>query len=400
MEIISYVGFSCYGSTSSAATKKIRPTFPLHIPNLKKTRTKKYHAPNIARSSYTQSKTQFSTQSQINIKSVAKFCGRHTWFLWSVCFCIASIFASYSLITFLKNHTGPINLRFSEDTLEIETLNEIMASFALEENIDSETGEILGIESASKESAFHSAVTFQEYTVKNGDTISGISRRFGLSNLSTLIGVNNINNASGIMVGQKLTIPSLDGLVYAVKEGNTLSSIATEYKVPIEDLLDANDLSSETLSVGQRIFIPGATLTSDKLKAALGTLFANPLPKVYRITSLFGSRADPFTGAKSQHTGIDLACSTGTSVRATMAGTVAFAGYSNVFGNYIIINHGNGYQSLYAHLSKTIAQRGRRVAQGEQIGLVGSTGYSTGPHLHFTVYKNGSLINPSSLIKF
>ena len=77
-----------------------------------------------------------------------------------------------------------------------------------------------------------------------------------------------------------------------------------------------------------------------------------------------------------------------------MSGTVVVAGWSNVFGNYIIINHGNGYQSLYGHLSKIIAKKGQSVDSSTKIGLVGSTGYSTGPHLHFTVYKNGKTINP------
>ena len=82
-----------------------------------------------------------------------------------------------------------------------------------------------------------------------------------------------------------------------------------------------------------------------------------------------------------------------------MSGTVAKAGWSNVFGNYVIIKHIDGYQTLYGHLSKIKTKKGAFVSQGELIGLVGSTGYSTGPHLHFTVYKNGKLVNPSTLLK-
>ena len=82
-----------------------------------------------------------------------------------------------------------------------------------------------------------------------------------------------------------------------------------------------------------------------------------------------------------------------------MSGTVVYSGWSNVFGNYVIINHGNGYQSLYGHMAKITVKKGQSVDQTSKIGLVGSTGYSTGPHLHFTVYKNGKLVDPLSLLK-
>lgn len=131
----------------------------------------------------------------------------------------------------------------------------------------------------------------------------------------------------------------------------------------------------------------------------MGELFAWPITAEYRISSRFGARKDPITGADSYHTGIDLACPTGTAVKASMSGTVAKAGWSNVFGNYVIIKHIDGYQTLYGHLSKIKTKKGAFVNQGEIIGLVGSTGYSTGPHLHFTVYKNGKLVNPATLLK-
>ena len=140
-------------------------------------------------------------------------------------------------------------------------------------------------------------------------------------------------------------------------------------------------------------------MDSMSLKKALGELFISPISASYRLSSLFGRRADPFTGVPSNHTGIDMACPEGTAVKASMNGKVAYVGWSNIFGNYIIVNHGSGYQTLYAHLSKILCRSGQTVSQGTRIGLVGSTGYSTGPHLHFTVYKNGSLVDPLSLIK-
>ena len=200
-------------------------------------------------------------------------------------------------------------------------------------------------------------------------------------------------------MGQKIRIPSRDGLLHTVVSGETLDKLSTKYSVSLSDLLDVNDLSSSTLSVGQQIFIPGARLDSDTLERAMGEVFRYPITASWRLTSKFGSRIDPISGVRKNHTGIDMACPTGTAIKAAMTGTVAFTGYNNTYGYYVIINHHDNYQTLYAHMSKIIAKKGDRVSQGDKIGLVGSTGYSTGPHLHFTVYKNGSLVDPQTLLK-
>ena len=242
-----------------------------------------------------------------------------------------------------------------------------------------------------------STVTFKDYTVRKGDTISGIASRAGLRNFGTLLSVNNIDNARRISTGQVLRIPSADGLLYTVKKNETLAGIAAAHKVSVSALLDANDLTQETLSVGQKLFIPGASLSSFELRKALGELFIYPIRG--RLTSPFGYRSDPFTGARSFHSGIDLAAPTGTSVKATLDGKVAETGFNRIFGNYVIITHDRGYQSLYGHLSAVYVKRGQYVTQGTTVGAVGNTGYSTGPHLHLSIYKNGRLINPFSVLK-
>ena len=94
-----------------------------------------------------------------------------------------------------------------------------------------------------------------------------------------------------------------------------------------------------------------------------------------------------------------MACPEGTPIYAPLGGRVIASGWSNLYGNYLIIDHSNGYHTLYGHLSKKISRKGDYVAQGTKIGLVGSTGYSTGPHLHFTVYKNNSVIDPLTVLK-
>ena len=132
-----------------------------------------------------------------------------------------------------------------------------------------------------------------------------------------------------------LRIPSTDGLLYTVKKNETLAGIAAAHKVSVTTLLDANDLTQETLSVGQQLFIPGVALSSFELRKALGELFIYPIHG--RLTSPFGYRSDPFTGARSYHTGIDLAAPTGTAVKATLDGKVAEAGFNRIYGNYVII---------------------------------------------------------------
>jgi murein DD-endopeptidase MepM/ murein hydrolase activator NlpD len=184
-----------------------------------------------------------------------------------------------------------------------------------------------------------------------------------------------------------------------VKANDSLAGISARYNITVEDILDVNDLVSSVLTPGQQLYIPGVQLDAATLKKAMGEQWISPLAGSWRLTSLVGFRADPFTGVRQYHNGIDMAIPTGTPIRAAMGGTVASTGYSNVYGNFVIINHGNGYQSMYGHMSKILTRKGSVVAQGTQIGLVGSTGYSTGPHLHFTVYKNGAVIDPRTILK-
>jgi murein DD-endopeptidase MepM/ murein hydrolase activator NlpD len=240
------------------------------------------------------------------------------------------------------------------------------------------------------------SVTYSSWRVRSGDTLGGILARYGLRNMSTVLSANGISNARRLRVGQTLTIPSMDGVVYVVARGDSLTRVASRYSVPVNAILDANDLSNSTLVAGQRLFIPGATLSARELKVAMGELFVYPIKG--RLTSRFGYRADPFTGVRTFHTGIDLAAPVGTPIKATLDGRVATTGYSNVYGNYVIITHDSGFQSLYGHLSFIGVSRGQYLAQGAVIGKVGNTGYSTGSHLHLSIYKNGKMVDPFSVL--
>ena len=242
------------------------------------------------------------------------------------------------------------------------------------------------------------AVSWSSYKVRSGDTLAGIAARFGLHNISSILSANSISNVRRVTMGQNLRIPSMDGITYTVSRGDSLGRICSRYSIPVNAILDANDIADATLSVGDKLFIPGATLSAADLRRALGEFFMFPV-QGYRITSRFGYRSDPFTGVRTFHTGIDLAAPYGTPIKASLAGTVAATGFSAVFGNYVILSHDDGFQTLYGHMSSIGASRGDRVSQGTVIGYVGSTGYSTGCHVHLSVYKKGKMIDPLSVLK-
>lgn len=312
---------------------------------------------------------------------------------------VTVLFFTFRFFEYKINFTNPLELQ--NESFDIENLNKLMKNFALEGvlNVD-ESGNLLDSEnSLDIAKHFTEPVSFKNYTVRSGDTISGIAKKFGLGNISTLISVNDIGNVRQLAAGQKLKIPSIDGVIYSVKSGDSLNSIVSKYGISLETLVDVNELSSEVLQKGQQLFIPGVGLDKQTLQNAMGDMFKMPISAKFRWSSPYGSRIDPIAGVKSFHTGVDMACPTGTPIYASMSGKVITAGINRVYGNYVIIDHGNGYQTLYAHMSKIIATKGQWVSQGTRIGLVGSTGYSTGPHLHFTVYKNGKLVNPMSVLK-
>jgi murein DD-endopeptidase MepM/ murein hydrolase activator NlpD len=238
------------------------------------------------------------------------------------------------------------------------------------------------------------------YKIEQGDIIGSLAIKFGL-NQDTLISLNNIKNTRGLQIGQMLKVPNQDGILYTVKKGETLSAIAEIFEVDQSAIMTVNELFSDTLKPDTSLFIPGARLREVDLQEINGDLFGWPIRG--RITSLYGYRPNPFNpkddGTRQFHSGIDIAAAAGTHIRAAQSGRVSTVSYDASFGNYIVINHHSGYRTLYAHMSVTRVKAGALVTAGQHIGDVGSTGRSTGPHLHFTVYKNGVTVNPLNLIK-
>ncbi|MDR2495261.1 MAG: M23 family metallopeptidase [Spirochaetaceae bacterium] len=238
---------------------------------------------------------------------------------------------------------------------------------------------------------------YTSHKIEKDETIISVAQKFGL-NQDTIISVNGITNARHLQKNQVLRVPNQDGILYQVKPKETLQAIAKKFDTDVESIQTVNELFPGALvRSNTSIFIPGAKLDPLDLQEINGDLFAWPV-RGY-ITSHYGYRASPFTGVRQFHSGLDIGVPTGTPVKAAMAGRVTTAGYDKSYGNYVVISHYAGYRTLYAHLSVIRTKPGAYVGTGERIGDAGSTGVSTGPHLHFTVYKNGVTVNPRSLLK-
>ena len=248
-----------------------------------------------------------------------------------------------------------------------------------------ETGDIIPLDLTE-------AFAWHNYRVRRGDTVSQLAANFSVS-MDAIIASNGITNARSLREGETIRIPNMDGIPYIVKDGDSLSLISQSMGVPLEAILDANEIQSDIISAGMTLFVPGARMDRQELRMALGELFIYPV-RGARLTSPFGWRNDPISGVRRHHAAIDLGAPQGTLIRAAMEGRVSALGYNNTYGNFIILSHPGNHQTLYAHLHTVSVRRGDQVRQGAQIGTVGNTGYSTGPHLHFAIYKNGRAVNP------
>ena len=241
-------------------------------------------------------------------------------------------------------------------------------------------------------------LSYSVYRVKSGDMVGILAENFGITQ-DTIISVNNIRQTRTIQPGDYFRIPNIPGIIYTVREdGETIAAIAKEYEVDAAKCGYVNNTEIEKkLTAGTTLFVPDAELDWVTRQEINGDLFKRPIKAWYYISSYFGWRNSPFTGQRSYHSGIDMACPTGTKIYAALAGTVTTAGWSDTYGNYVIVRHHSGYKTLYAHMSKINVSVGQYVYPTSVVGLVGSTGLSTGPHLHFTIYKNGVAVNPQNL---
>ncbi len=274
-------------------------------------------------------------------------------------------------------------------------------------------GEISELRSKALPEDRPSTGSISVYTVKNGDSISGIADSFGVS-VSTILWANDLTVRSTIKPGMDLVILPVSGVKHKVGKGETLSTIASKYRASSGEIATFNGLDTDaTVVVGSTLVIPGgevansitaakktaATIskapaksskavvkttpkTSAKVGADLGapastgTYFSNPVPGAILYQGMHGNN------------GVDLSAPSGTPIHAAAAGTVIISkdsGWNGGYGSYVVISHPNGVQTLYSHMSQDLVSVGQSVSKGDVIGSVGNTGEATGNHLHYEV---------------
>lgn len=229
------------------------------------------------------------------------------------------------------------------------------------------------------------------YRVEKGDTLSGIASKFGLS-VSRLAAVNGLSDRDRIFAGQVLRLP-VAVLTHRVSEGETLSEIAGRYGTDMEAIARCNNIeNSNLIFAGMQITIPVA---GDRPRAVARSLPVGelPWPVTGWISSPFGIRDG------RPHEGLDIAAGAGEPIKAVRGGRVIFAGPRGTYGLTVILDHGNGLTTLYAHCSRLLVREGDGVTAGQIIAEVGSTGRSTGPHLHLEVRLDGIPYDPVLCLK-
>ncbi|MEK7546372.1 MAG: M23 family metallopeptidase [Patescibacteria group bacterium] len=253
------------------------------------------------------------------------------------------------------------------------------------------------------------------HVVQQGDTVSGIAKKYGIS-VNTILWANDLTARSVLRLGQQLTVLPVSGVLHEVKRGETLGAIAKKYDSDVDKILAANLVKSPTaVQIGQKLVIPDgrpAVVAAPRPKPSAPT--ATP-PRLGDVRDVFRppEEAPPSRTVggvelvwptnqkrinqyyKWRHTGLDINGTLKDATYAVDAGIVTFSGWNKSgYGNMILIDHGNGMVTRYAHHSKMYVKAGDQVEKGQTIGMVGSTGRSTGPHLHFEIYMNGKRVNP------
>jgi len=256
------------------------------------------------------------------------------------------------------------------------------------------------------------------YVVAEGDSLWSIANSQNLE-IDTLFGCNDLRNPNVIRPGATLRIPNQDGIFYKVKSGETLAGIAKRYGIAADRVREANgDAALNPLTAGKEIFLPGArpeavespasssssrsgasSSKSSSAKVSGSSSRSYRWPVVGKINSPFGWRRHPVTRRRDFHTGIDIKAPRGRTIQAARGGRVEYSGWMGGYGRVVVIDHGDGYSTLYAHCTSLSVRKGQSVSQGQAIATVGTTGRTTGPHLHFEVRRGNNPVNPLGMLR-
>jgi LysM repeat protein len=228
------------------------------------------------------------------------------------------------------------------------------------------------------------------YVVHKGDTLSEVAKMFDVS-VNTIVWANDLDRKKALVEGQQLIILPISGVRHTVIKGDTIASIAKKYNGDADEIALYNDLDkNKSLAVGKVILIPNGEVAQPVVvkKPASGGVkggASSSVTKGYFIRPIKGGKK---TQGLHGHNGVDLASSIGAEIYASAGGVVIISkmgGWNGGYGNYVVIKHNNGTQTLYAHMLRTNVSVGQTVGQGQVIGYLGNTGNSTGPHVHFEI---------------
>jgi murein DD-endopeptidase MepM/ murein hydrolase activator NlpD len=275
-------------------------------------------------------------------------------------------------------------------------------------------GYLVKINPQTNESNRIGLTDYATHTVESGETLSSIAQKYGLT-VNTIAWENNLGNANALRIGQKLLVPPVDGVSYKVQKGDTVEKIATKYKIVADSIIAQNGLSDGVIVRGQNLFLPGAIPIYTPTVASRSASGSRSVRvDAYDYSNVNGSESEPGVGKifiypttgkitqgfHSGHYAVDIADRSKPPIWAAAGGTVekvSTGTWGGGYGNHVIIDHGDGVKTLYAHMSSVNVSVGDTVSQGDVIGIMGNTGrvYGvTGIHLHFETIFNGVKKNP------
>ncbi len=315
---------------------------------------------------------------------------------------------------------GPFLDRVSAEVRAVRALSAVGIATPISSTVASASEEQIPApaESADADAVARPPVTV---TIRDGQSLWSLAAQYGTT-VDAIAAANGLSNARTIRTGTSVVIPGATAarptpkkmvartskpgtktVVVRIYNGQTVWDVAQAYGVSVEEIVAANGLSSpDFVRAGQRLVVPvqASVLSPRRVAAAIaesaGSVASSAVvlaqgfiwPARGRLSSGFGWRR------LRHHDGIDIAAPYGAPITAARDGTVVFAGWYYAYGKTVIVSHGNGLQTIYGHASRVLVQRGDQVKKGELIAHVGSTGRSTGPHLHFEVRINGRAVNP------
>lgn len=314
----------------------------------------------------------------------------------------ATSFTSTALFT-------PASLTYTDDYIEAYSLpGDILVS--------DEEGYLVKINPQTDKSNRIGLTDYAVHTIQSGESLSLIAQQYEVS-AETIMWENNMGNANSIRTGQKLMIPPVDGIGYKVKSGDNLEKIAKKYEISAESIIAQNSLESEIIAQGQNLFLPGAkpiipvstvgsnyratTASRDYRASSYASTNSTETPALGKIF-IFPTIGKITQGYRRGHYALDIADRGKPPIWAAAGGTITKASsgtWGGGYGNHVIVDHGDGVESLYAHLDSLDVAVGDSVSQGDVIGVMGNTGLVygvTGIHLHWEVIVNGVKQNPAN----